>query len=99
MGVILNVSMSAPAKGMERRGAPRTAFGGKSVVQIEVSGCEPIMACLWDLSSTGACLLFPTHIHAPDIFKINFDKMPRQARVIWRKESFVGVAFTDDRGQ
>ena len=90
-------AMTAP-EGIEHRKSPRTAFGGKSVIQVEVPGREPITACLWDLSLTGACLLFPTHVHVPDVFKINFDKISRQAHVVWRKESFVGVRFTHERG-
>ena len=84
--------------GIEHRKSPRTAFGGKSVIQVEIPGREPIMACLWDLSLTGACLLFPADVHVPDVFKLNFDEISRQAQIVWRKESFVGVRFTDERG-
>ena len=89
--------MSAVARqtnGMDRRKAPRTAFG-KPVVRIEVIGREPIMACVVDVSEGGACLLFAADIHVPDVFNITFDTVPRQAQVMWRKESFVGVRFMD----
>jgi len=29
---------------------------------------------------------------------LNFDEISRQAQIVWRKESFVGVRFTDERG-
>jgi hypothetical protein len=80
--------------GIDRRTSPRTAFG-KPVVRIEVAGREPIMACVVDISESGACLLFATNIHVPDVFKITFDNVSRRARVMWRKESFVGVKFLD----
>ena len=89
--------MSAVARqtsGIDRRNAPRTAFG-KPVVRIEVLGREPIMACVVDISEGGACLIFAVDVHVPDAFQINFDNAPRQAQVMWRKESFVGVRFTD----
>ena len=89
--------MSAVARqtsGIDRRKAPRTAFG-KPVVRIEVGGREPIMACVVDVSEGGACLLFAADIHVPDVFKITFDNVPRRARVMWSKESFVGVKFLD----
>ena len=65
------------------------------MVRIEVSGREPIMACVVDISDGGACLLFATNMHVPDVFKIFFDNVSRRSRVMWRKESFVGVKFLD----
>jgi len=80
----------------DRRRTQRTAFG-KQVVQVEAADRAPIMACLWDLSEDGACLLFAADIHVPDTFKINFDDVPRLAQVMWRREAFVGVRFTDTK--
>jgi len=80
----------------DRRRTQRTAFG-KQVVQVEAADRAPIMACLWDLSEDGACLLFAADIHVPDTFKINFDDVPRLAQVMWRRETFVGVRFTDTK--
>ena len=79
---------------IERRRAPRTAFG-KPGVQISIVGRKPLSACVVDVSQTGACLLFADHVHVPSVFTIEFDDLPRQARVMWRRETFVGVKFTD----
>ena len=86
--------LAKKTNGIDRRTSPRTAFG-KPVVQIEVGGREPIMACVVDISDGGACLLFATNMHVPDVFEIIFDNVKRRSRVMWRKESFVGVQFMD----
>ena len=79
--------------GIEQRGAPRTAFG-KPVVGISMVDREPLSACVVDISQTGARLLFAADVHVPAVFTIDFD-IPRQAQVMWRREAFVGVKFTD----
>ena len=80
---------------IERRQAPRTAFGGKPVVPVEtpLEG-EPIMACLMDVSQTGACLLFPPDIEVPHTFKMDWDETSHEAQVVWQKGSVAGVRFT-----
>ena len=79
--------------GIERRSDPRTAFG-KPVVEISMVDRGRLSACVVDISQTGACLLFSDHVHVPSVFTIEFDDLPRQA-VMWRREAFVGVKFTD----
>jgi hypothetical protein len=80
---------------IEQRNSPRTAFGGKPVVQIGIANREPLMACVWDVSRTGACLIFAADVHVPAVFTIDFGDMPVKAQVMWRKETFVGVKFTE----
>jgi len=63
--------MSAVARqtsGIDRRNAPRTAFG-KPVVRIEVLGREPIMACVVDISEGGAVCSSPLRFTCLMLFK------------------------------
>ena len=83
-----------PTNGIERRASLRTAFG-KPVVEISMVDRGRLSACVVDISQTGACLLFSDHVHVPSVFTIEFDDLPRQAEVMWRREAFVGVKFTD----
>ena len=79
---------------IERRQAPRTAFGGKPVVPVETLEGETFMACLMDVSQTGACLLFPPDIEVPRTFKMHWDETFHEAQVVWQKGSVAGVRFT-----
>ena len=89
------MSMAATnSNGIERRGAPRTAFG-KPVVGISMVDREPLSACVVDVSRTGACLLFAADVHVPAVFTIDFGNMLRHAQVMWHREALVGVKFTD----
>jgi hypothetical protein len=44
------------------------------------------MACVWDVSGTGACLIFAADVHVPVTFTIDFGDRPVTAQVMWRKE-------------
>ena len=79
----------------DRRSAPRRTAFGKPIVPITATDREALTACVWDISRTGACLIFPARVHVPATFKIEFNNMPRQAQVMWRRNFFVGVHFTD----
>ena len=74
--------------------APRTKFQKRSA-RIEVSGCKPFVVAVWDVSTWGACLLVGPEVDLPTAVKINFDNMVRQAVIVWRRWSFLGVRFTD----
>ena len=87
-------SAAAKTDDFERRRAPRTKFG-KWPVRIKVDGCEPIVACVWDVSPTGTGLLVPADTDLPAVFKIDFDSVPRVAEVRWRRDNFVGVQLHD----
>ena len=80
--------------GIERRASPRTAFG-KRVVRVETPDTESIMACILDVSQSGARLLFPPDVDVPMNFRIDLDQRLRQARVVWQKGSVAGVSFSD----
>lgn len=74
--------------------ASRTKFQ-KWSAQIEVYGRKPVIAAVWDVSTWGACLLVAPDVDLPTALKINFDNMLRQAEIVWRRWSFLGVRFTD----
>ena len=74
--------------------ASRARFQNWSA-QIEVNGRQPVIASVWDVSPGGACFLVAPEFDIPDVFTINFDTMQRQAQVVWRRWSFLGVRFTD----
>ena len=78
---------------IERRQAPRTAFG-KPVVSVELEG-EPMMVCVLDVSESDACLLFPPEVNVPPNFKIDLKEKPRLAQVVWQRGSVVGVSLSD----
>ena len=77
--------------------ASRTKFQ-KWSAQIEVDGRKPVIAAVWDVSTWGACLLVAPDVDLPTALKINFDNMLRQAEIVWRRWSFLGVRFTDQLG-
>ena len=72
----------------------RTKFGNWAV-KIEVQGRKPVIASVWDVSPQGVCLLVAPDIDLPAVFTIDFDNIPRQAQVVWRRWSFLAVKFTD----
>ena len=78
---------------IERRKAPRTAFG-KPVVSVELEG-EQVMVCVLDVSVSGACLLFPPEIDVPLNFKIDLEEKPHLAQVVWQRGSVFGVTLSD----
>ena len=86
----------APKNWVERRNAPRREAFGRPVVQIRMVDREALMACVVDISKTGARLLFAAGDYVPAVFTIDFD-IPRQAQVMWRKDAFIGVRFTDSK--
>ena len=87
---------AAQTNWVERRNAPRRTAFGRPVVQIRMVDREALMACVVDISQTGARLLFAADDYVPDVFTIDFD-IPRQAQVVWRKDAFIGVRFTDSK--
>ena len=86
-------SATAITDDLERRRASRVKFG-KWRVLIKADGRESIVAWVWDLSPTGACLLVG-EADLPAVIKIEFDGVPRVAEVRWRRSNFVGVHLYD----
>ncbi|MET0633046.1 MAG: PilZ domain-containing protein [Xanthobacteraceae bacterium] len=75
----------------DRRISPRmrTLKGG----QIFWSIGSPVTCIVRNLSETGACL--EVHTPVPQNFELVFDgnELRRSCRVVWRKESRIGVKF------
>ena len=97
VGEVLMIHMITEVKqtdgGIDRRASPRTAFG-KRIVRVETADTESIMACVLDVSQSGA-RLFPPDVDVPMNFKIDLDQGLREARVVWQRGSFAGVSFSD----
>jgi hypothetical protein len=94
--------MAQPAEHPLERRVSRRVNVGNMVVRVDpCDGREPIMCCIWDLSLEGACLLMPPDVALPDRIRVRFDGELREATVIWRRWSHVGVKFgarVPDRG-
>jgi PilZ domain len=60
---------------------------------------QSIVDCaIRDLSATGAKVICTAPVHIPDIVRILFtqDNTIRDAKVMWRKDEFLGLHFTSD---
>ena len=89
------MTAAAKSKAVERRRANRVNLGNVIARADLGDGSEPVMVCVWDLSVTGACVLVPPDVAMPEEFKIIFEHTVRDARVVWRTWSHVGVSFAD----
>jgi PilZ domain len=57
---------------------------------------QSVITCtLRSLSSTGALLELPTIVGTPSDFEVCIDGSYRSARVVWRSDMKLGVAWTD----
>lgn len=63
------------------------------------SAAAEVRCVVINLSNVGACISFPTGVPVPRLFslRIGLDPKPHEMRVIWRRESDVGVAFLAPR--
>lgn len=77
----------------ERRTSRRVSVGNMVVRVDPCDGREPIMCCVWDLSLEGACLMLPPDLQLPDNFQVRVDGELREAQVVWRHWSHLGVKF------
>ena len=89
------MSAAVKLKPAERRSARRVHLGNVIAHADIGRGREPIMVCVWDLSVTGACVLVPPDVIIPDQFKLMFDHVSQDARVVWRTWSHVGITFDE----
>ena len=92
---LLGMSAVAQTQHAERRLAHRINLGNVIARADLCDGSEPVLVCVWDLSLTGACVLVPPDVTIPEQFKILFDHAVRDARVVWRTWSHVGVHFSE----
>ena len=81
----------------ERRDAPRAEIGRRYCMRLDpCDGREPVICALLDFSVTGARLELPGDIPMPEHVKIVIAGLSHNARIVWRKDSTVGVNFVDE---
>jgi hypothetical protein len=80
---------------LERRAANRVGLGNV-IAHVDLhDGNQPMMICVWDMSLSGACLLVPPDVPIPERITLIFDHAVRDARVVWRTWTHVGVCFAE----
>ena len=78
----------------ERRRAPRQRT--QKTATLVFNKRQSVITCaLRSLSSTGALLELPTIVGTPSQFEVRIDGTYRSARVVWRSDMKLGVAWTD----
>jgi len=79
----------------ERRSEPRLSIGNQVVLVDLGDGRGSVSCCIWDLSSQGACLMIPPDVAMPRSLRIFLDTGTRNAVVVWRRWSHVGIKFSE----
>jgi hypothetical protein len=54
-----------------------------------------IDCCIWNISTSGACLMVPPDVSMPSTFGVLLETGPRTAVQVWRKGAHVGIKFVD----
>ena len=81
----------------ERRDASRVEVDGRYSMRLDpCDGRGPITCALLDFSLTGVRLELPAHTPVPDQVKVLIGELSHNARIAWRKDTTVGVDFTDE---
>jgi hypothetical protein len=81
----------------ERRDAPRAEIGRRYSMRLDpCDGREPIICMLLDFSVTGARLELPDDMAMPEQVKILIGELSHNARIVWRKDTTVGIDFVDE---
>jgi c-di-GMP-binding flagellar brake protein YcgR len=86
-----------PTEFAERRDAPRVEIARRYSMRLDpCDGREPITCALLDFSVTGVRLELPDNTTLPDRVKVLIGDLAHDARIVWRKETIVGVDFVDE---
>ncbi len=86
-----------PVEFDERRDAPRVEIEGRYCIRLDLGdGRAPITCALLDFSVTGMRLELPDNTPAPDKVKVLIGDLSHNARIVWRKDTTVGVDFVDE---
>ena len=81
----------------ERRDAPRIDVDRRYSVRLDpCDGRGPITCALLDFSVTGVRLELPDNMPMPDEVKVLIGQLSHNARIVWRKDTMVGVDFVDE---
>jgi c-di-GMP-binding flagellar brake protein YcgR len=82
---------------LERRQAPRADVDGDYVMRLDpLDGREPITCTLLDFSVTGMRLQLPENVVLPETVNIVVGPVSHDCRVVWRKDTVVGIDFIDE---
>jgi hypothetical protein len=79
----------------ERRSEPRVDIGNEVALVDTGVGSEPQTCCIWNVSQSGACLMFPADLPLPRTFDIRMNSGSRKAIQVWRQWMYVGVKFVE----
>jgi hypothetical protein len=82
-------------KQAERRSERRETVGNTTALVDRCDGSEMVLCCIWDLSTSGVCLMVPPDVTIPRLFKIQIDGRSLEASVVWRQWSHVGARFAE----
>jgi c-di-GMP-binding flagellar brake protein YcgR len=86
-----------PAEFDERRAAPRVEIARRYSMRLDpCDGRAPITCALLDFSVTGVRLELPDNTPVPDQVKVLIGELSHDARIIWRKDTTVGIDFVDE---
>ena len=81
----------------ERRDAPRTGVDGRYSMSVDpCDGRGPIECTLIDFSVTGVRLQLPEDVALPDKVQVLIGGLSHNCRIVWRKDTTVGVDFIDE---
>ena len=89
------MSKATQQSNVDRRRAPRVD-GANHLLWLDAGDGRERIACLvWDISVTGAQLRLSDNAELPAIAEILISGAPHRARIVWRKESHIGVEFIE----
>ena len=86
-----------PAEFTDRRDAPRVDIARRYSMRIDPCDGRGLIVCaLLDFSVTGVRLELPDNTTLPDQVKVLIGDLVHDARIVWRKDTIVGVDFVDE---
>jgi hypothetical protein len=89
------MSAIAQPANIERRVKPRVD-GGDYLLRLDAGdGSTPIACFVCDISLSGARLRLSKDLELPKIVKVLINNVLHPARVVWRKESQIGIEFVE----
>ena len=87
---------SNDAKVEDRRDAERVDLAGQYTMRLDPADGRPPIDCpVLDFSITGARLEVPGNPALPTDVQILIGQLAHKARIVWRKDSVIGVDFIE----
>ena len=75
----------------DRRSTPRIPIGNLTAHIDLRDGSAPLMACVWDISLGGACLVISPEVDVPPEFDLIISGRVYPVERRWRREASIGV--------